>query len=228
MGRWREVVRKEISNLVSETGEDFFTRRDLIRRGLERFRKEFPAAKTPEQTLSRELQELRNLGEIEFAAPGEYRILVRGAREVRALKSAPSQPIPLPGSRRMALRMIASRPFQARLRAKVIPNFSFSCAICGLTPEWFLDAAHLRPAAKFVELAGDPAGAIALCKNHHQAMDVGAVIIETDLSVKVEKDIFESVSDETRRTVMQYDGIRIRAPVKFSLNPLALPSVSVR
>lgn len=228
MGRWRDLVRAEIRKITSEAGTDLFSRQALIKRGLSRFQKEFPSAKTPEQTLSRELQALRETGEIEFSSRGLYRVLLRSATEIRELEDDPGRPIILAGERKVALRQVASRPFQLRLRAQVLPNFGLACAICRLAPEWFLEAAHLRPVTDFIDLAGDPGAALALCRNHHVAMDEGAITIERDLQITVNKDRFEATPPETKRILFAYDRKKIAAPKRYPLNKAALPSIPVR
>lgn len=74
MGRWKEIVRDELASFQEKTGQSIITRQELLDRSLPRLKREFPNANTPGQTVSRELQELRDLGEVEFLDPGEYRI----------------------------------------------------------------------------------------------------------------------------------------------------------
>jgi hypothetical protein len=75
MGRWKEAVRDELERYHKETGQTIVTRQELLEQSLPRFTDEFPDTETPEQTLGRELQELRDLGEVAFLEPGVYRIL---------------------------------------------------------------------------------------------------------------------------------------------------------
>lgn len=73
---WSEAVRFAVRRLVARTGTAEFTRQQLILEELGRIVRETGSrGATPEMTLSRELQQLRDAGEIAFVAPGEYRLL---------------------------------------------------------------------------------------------------------------------------------------------------------
>ena len=67
--------------VVHRSGRRTFSREELIEHELERIVEETRSAgSTPHQTLSRVLQDLRDDGQIEFLAPGEYRARVEDVR----------------------------------------------------------------------------------------------------------------------------------------------------
>lgn len=69
---WQTATLAAIHRLASPGRR--FTRQELIRRELPRIVAEIDShGTTPAQTLSRVLQELRDLGHIEFLGPGQYR-----------------------------------------------------------------------------------------------------------------------------------------------------------
>jgi predicted transcriptional regulator len=71
---WQESVAKAIQRLTSQTGRSVFTRQQLIDAEISQIVAETASkGETPEQTLSRVLQELRSQGVIEFESPGVYR-----------------------------------------------------------------------------------------------------------------------------------------------------------
>ena len=71
---WQESVVGAIQRLTSRTGNKVFTRQELIDSEIGQIVAETGSAgETPDQTLSRVLQELRNQGVIEFESPGTYR-----------------------------------------------------------------------------------------------------------------------------------------------------------
>ena len=73
---WRDSVAEAVTRAVRRSGKQTFSRDDLIRHELDRIVEETGSiGRTPEQTLSRVLQELRDVGQIEFLEPGEYRAL---------------------------------------------------------------------------------------------------------------------------------------------------------
>lgn len=74
---WQESVAnaKAIRRLTSRSGNKVFTRQELIDSEMAQIAAETGSGgETPEQTLSRVLQELRDQGIIEFQAAGVYRL----------------------------------------------------------------------------------------------------------------------------------------------------------
>lgn len=73
---WSETVEEAVRRHVARTGSKVFTRRELIEAELPRIVAETGSrGATPEMTLSRELQQLRDAGVIEFVEQGTYRLL---------------------------------------------------------------------------------------------------------------------------------------------------------
>ncbi len=71
---WFNAVKAAIVRLCNQSKNDVFTRRQLVDSQLHTIISETNSSgKTPEQTLSRILQDLRDEGEIEFIARGTYR-----------------------------------------------------------------------------------------------------------------------------------------------------------
>lgn len=223
-GRWRDLVREEIRDLVQATGSNVITRQALLSKAEPRFRLAFPQATTPGQTMSRVLQELRALGELEFVTPGVYSVVPTSPEEA-AQREEDLAPRKMSGERRLRPAMVAGRPFQRPFRSYVLPNFGLACGVCGLSPEWFLEAAHLRPIGTHPQLAGDPSAGVALCKNHHKALDIGALVIERDLTLRIDPEMRRLPGDETRRVLLDYEGRSLRLPEHFDLTLDALPSI---
>jgi putative restriction endonuclease len=74
---WSEVVEEAVRRLVASSGNAEFTRQDLIEAELDWIVGETSSeGKTPERTLSRELQQLRDEGVVEFVDDhGSYRLI---------------------------------------------------------------------------------------------------------------------------------------------------------
>jgi putative restriction endonuclease len=74
---WSEVVEEAVRRHVASTGSSEFTRQDLRDAELDRIVSETASqGQTPEQTLSRELQQLRDQGVLEFIDDrGAYRLV---------------------------------------------------------------------------------------------------------------------------------------------------------
>jgi len=93
----------------------------------------------------------------------------------------------------------------AAFRRQVLEIYDFQCSACGLRI-WipgreltFVDAAHIIP---FAESRNDhPTNGIALCKNHHWAMDQGLIAPDPELvwQVSVEIDPRRSKGEEELR-----------------------------
>ncbi|MEO6152312.1 MAG: HNH endonuclease [Croceibacterium sp.] len=72
---WSEAVEDAVRRLAARNGNAEFTRQTLIDAELARIVSETGSTgKTPEMTLSRELQQLRDAGEISFVGSGTYRL----------------------------------------------------------------------------------------------------------------------------------------------------------
>lgn len=74
---WSESVEEAVRRHCSRTGSTEFTRQDLTGAELDRIVTETGSVgKTPQQTLSRELQQLRDKGVLEFVDDhGAYRLI---------------------------------------------------------------------------------------------------------------------------------------------------------
>jgi putative restriction endonuclease len=73
---WKNAVRNAILRVCKLRSDKTFTRHELISRELDNIKSETDSnGKTPEQTLSRILQDLRDIGEIKFLGRGHYRLL---------------------------------------------------------------------------------------------------------------------------------------------------------
>lgn len=73
---WKESVEKAIKRLTKKSGSRVFTRQQLIESELDQVIGEVGSdGKTPHQTLSRVLQELRNDKAIKFEQRGIYKFL---------------------------------------------------------------------------------------------------------------------------------------------------------
>jgi putative restriction endonuclease len=74
---WSEVVEEAVRRHVASTGDPLFTRRDLIDAELDWIVSETGSGgETPHRTLSRELQQLRDAGVLEFVDDrGTYRLI---------------------------------------------------------------------------------------------------------------------------------------------------------
>jgi putative restriction endonuclease len=76
---------------------------------------------------------------------------------------------------------VIARPGQARFKFDVFRRYGAVCAVCDLTIEGLLDAAHIRD--KRFNGSDDPRNGLVLCALHHRALDRGLFGIRSDLSL---------------------------------------------
>lgn len=82
---WSKAVELAVARLVARKGSPDFTRQELIEQELGRIVRETGSqGATPEMTLSRELQQLRDRGVVTFTTPGHYRAFTGGMLLPRA------------------------------------------------------------------------------------------------------------------------------------------------
>jgi hypothetical protein len=72
-----------------------------------------------------------------------------------------------------------NRPNQVRFAYDVYKRYGHECAVCGLSIQGLLQAAHLL--AKKRKGSDDPRNGLPLCANHHLAFDRGYWCMDTDL-----------------------------------------------
>jgi putative restriction endonuclease len=85
-------------------------------------------------------------------------------------------PFALIGTDQPIKREVNSRSGQQRFKFKVFKRYTAKCAVCGLSMQELLDAAHVCP--KTARGIDDPRNGLVLCANHHRAFDAGLFAIE--------------------------------------------------
>jgi hypothetical protein len=66
---------------------------------------------------------------------------------------------------------VNTRPGQQRFSFRVFQRYGEQCAVCDISENVLLDAAHIHP--KTVRGTDDPRNGLVLCKLHHKALDAG-------------------------------------------------------
>lgn len=137
--------------------------------------------KTPGQTLSRILQDLRDEGEVEFVGKGAYRLVQSpvDVEDVELTESEIDSRI-----RRKLLRLgrvetdnptsvARRRRGQDRIRALTLRNYGLQCALCDISPPSLLVASHIVPWSASEEARGDLSNVICLCRFHDVLFELG-------------------------------------------------------
>jgi putative restriction endonuclease len=156
-----------------------------------------------------------------------YRQLMREALISRyfpnLLSSIPTSTIPDLQSR------VAEEPLEygrsPAFRRKILAIYDHQCAACGLRIKLpvgndvsFIDAAHLIP---FAESQNDhPTNGLALCKNHHWAMDRDIIAPGPDLHWHVSK-LIDPRRSNGEKELIELAGKSVRLPKDPAFHPLS-------
>lgn len=131
---WREAVWAAVQRMAAR-GQTAITRSQLIADELSRIGREVNASgKTPAQTLSRVLQELRRDGLIIFDGNGRYR-LARATAQTADLEAA---------VRTQVQQLIDARVGQSAFRRKLLAQWG-ACPLTGIADAPLLRASHIVP-----------------------------------------------------------------------------------
>lgn len=72
---WQKMISRLINELVHDNPEKIFTRQEFLDKYINTLREQYPDSKTPEQTLSRVIQELITKRQLERLTSGTYKVL---------------------------------------------------------------------------------------------------------------------------------------------------------
>ena len=190
--RWRDAV---LDALVRETAgatSGRVLRRDLMANQLVRLVAETSSVgSTPEQTLSRELQGLRDEGLVEFGSAGECRLvrppvyaddteldvaeldvaLDAGLLRFRDVPTATSDSL------------VRRRVGQDRLRARCLTAYGHRCALCDIEHPELLVCSHVVPWSEDADARGRLDNVICLCRPHDALFETGFWSLDRHLDV---------------------------------------------
>jgi hypothetical protein len=131
--RWRDSVWAAVRRRAL-AGGGAFTRAELVQEELDRIKAETGSrGATPEQTLSRELQELRDAGLLIFGGGGVYRLAEAGGGEAN-LEAA---------IRTQVERRVMARVGQSPFRKSLLDRWNGQCPLTGIAEPGLLRASHI-------------------------------------------------------------------------------------
>jgi hypothetical protein len=207
---WRDSVLDALQRQSGDGGRTV-TRQELIRRELSRIIAETQSeGGTPGQTLSRELQMLRDAGLVEFWGNGSYR-LTRTVVDVdtfggtqdgldSAIKAGLVRFGKIEAGTELALQK--RRLGQQRLRKLALDNYGGRCALCDLEDEPILWTSHIVPWAESDDGRGDLTNVVILCRPHDSLFEFGFWSLDDELRVlrhaqKVESWVVQALLPDT-------------------------------
>lgn len=189
--RWRDSILDALQR-VAGPDNNVVTRKQLIVRELATITSETASTgATPEQTLSYELQGLRDEGLLQFIGRGTYR-LTRPIVEAETFGGA-EQELDLAireGRFRIGrietsneLALQRRRRGQQRLRQLTLGNYRNMCALCDLKIKPLLVASHIVPWGKSEDARGDLCNLIILCRPHDSLFEYGLWSLDAALKI---------------------------------------------
>lgn len=165
--KWRDAVWAAVQREADPTTGEF-TRKRLLEHQLGWIvSRTDSGGATPSQTLSRELQDLRNAGAILFLRPGVYRLATLTKAAATFAEAVATQ--------RQAL--VNARVGQSPFRRKLMDRFGRACPVTGVDHPSLLRASHIIPWAACRHEADrlDPDNGLLLSAHWDSAFDRGLV-----------------------------------------------------
>lgn len=146
---------------------------------------------TPEQTLSRNLQELRDEGLIEFLGNGNYLLLDSALdAEFEELSDEALDLAILAGQLKLGrvetedqVAIGRRRKGQARVRSLSLDDYGGECAVCDVVDAGLLVASHILRWADAPEQRGELANVLCLCRFHDALFERGYWSLADDFSL---------------------------------------------
>ncbi len=227
---WRDAVLSAVYRVVDSNYA--FNRTVLIDRELSNVVAETRSqGATPEQTLSRILQELRDEGVIEFLGGGSYRLVLPrlvtttdvDVEQIELQNEHIDQAI---RNNRLhigvvetgsALGVARRRKGQARLRELTLENYGYSCALCDVIDRRLLITSHVLSWAEGPTARGRLDNAICLCRFHDSLFETGYWSLTDDFRLVRRL----NVSSSTIQFLLRND-VRFRLPRTNSPAPIFL------
>jgi hypothetical protein len=179
---WLEAVRAALRRCSTRHNSRLVSRSDLINEELPQVVTDTASSgATPHQTLSRILQKIRDLGELEFIGPGMYLLLDQPIDVEQEELSQEALDLAI---QRNCLRLgavatsdqiclLRRRKGQERLRRLALLNYRERCSVCDVAEPVLLVASHVIRWADAVEHRGKLSNVLCLCRFHDVLFEQG-------------------------------------------------------
>jgi hypothetical protein len=217
--RWRDSVLAALHRFAVRHGSRNIERQTFLEEELSRISAEVATrGRTPHQTISRVLQELRDEGLIEFISSGSY-LLTDQPIDVET-EDLPDEAIDVALQRNL-LRLghvstgtdqalVRIRRGQARVRALTVSNYRELCAVCDVSERPLLVASHVVTWSEAPQHRGNLANVICLCRFHDALFEHGYWSLSDDLTILKRR----SVGSTTIRMLLDV-AIDFRRPIAY-------------
>ena len=174
---WREATINALTRMSVRHHKNFFTRTQIIKEELHKISQDVATAgRTPPQTLSRVLQELRKEGFLEFDGHGGYTLLTSTSEPVTS--DIPHEYTSSDRAPTTVHRIVRDVGIVGELKRL----YGYRCQMCGtrleLSSGFYCEAHHLKPLGTPHNGPDAKANIILVCPNHHVLLDYGAIRID--------------------------------------------------
>jgi hypothetical protein len=175
---WYNSTLEALTRMSLRHRRNSFTRQEIITEELHRITHEVNTkGRTPGQTLSRVLQNLRDDGYIEFDGHGGYTLL-------NSLSLPISSDIPVDYDTPDRAFSTVHRVIRDTGIVSCLKRlYGYRCQFCNtrleLTSGFYCEAHHLKPLGKPHSGPDTKSNIIIVCPNHHVLLDYGAVKVDT-------------------------------------------------
>lgn len=194
---WTESTLKAVQDLTRRNNRPIFNRQELIFQELNNITSRLvTVGKTPTQTLSRELQSLRDKGLLCFLRKGQY-YFVNNNQEILQISEKAASNFDkvinycsiynklsfhnVDTSNQYQLTKI--RRGQQEIRKICIENYYTKCAFCTIDEPLLLVAAHISRWSDNADGRGDLENVICMCRFHDQLFENGFFTIDKNLKI---------------------------------------------
>lgn len=189
---WRDSVLDALQRQSSVNHHGIITRQQLIADELDTIVAETQTTgDTPAQTLSFELQQLRDSGLLEFLGTGKYR-LVNPIVDAENFEGTQAELDAAISQRRLRIGKIEAnnevalqkrRRGQQRIRFLALQNYGTMCALCDVRDVGLLVASHIVRWADSEDGRGDLTNVIVLCRPHDSLFELGYWSLDDNTNV---------------------------------------------
>jgi hypothetical protein len=196
---WTESTIRAIKDLATRNHRPTFSRQELINQELDNITSRLVTiGRTPAQTLSRELQTLRNAGLLCFLSRGEYYFVGDNQEILQISENINSDFDEVIGycsrHNKLSFRHVNTsdqyqltkiRKGQQEIRKICVENYNAQCAFCTINENSLLVASHISRWSDNPDGRGDLENVICMCRFHDQLFENGFFTIDKDFNVKI-------------------------------------------
>lgn len=189
---WKEVVTNAVHRFTNNHHTTIISRKALIEEELDSILEETNSGgATPEQTLSRVLQELRDDEILEFLGDGRYLLLDTPIAIENEDLPTDAIDIALEHNKLQFgvvstgddIATIRQRRGQTAIRKLCLRNYGHQCAMCDIHDGRLLIASHIARWADLPEARGDLRNVVCLCRIHDALFEIGYIALSNNYEI---------------------------------------------